>query len=94
MRAGLIEHLAADNADLPREYCDKHGGYVDEGRTKPMGTGSPYRICDGCIDESRRRLAAVEGYCTSCTYLGSFHLNGRCPQELGPNGARALGGDA
>lgn len=94
MRAELLRHLAADNADLPREYCDKHGGYVDEGRTRPMGTGSPYRICDGCVEEARQRLTRSEDYCTKCTYLGSFHLDGRCPEELGPNGARAMAGNA
>lgn len=90
MRAGLIEHLAADNGDLPREWCDKHGGWVDEGRTRPMATGSPYRMCEGCIDEAHRRLKATEGYCSECSYLGSFHLNGKCPAE---NQARAAAGD-
>ena len=92
-RAELLGHLAAENDDLPKSYCDKHGGYVDEGRTRPYANGSPYRICDACIDEARRRLAKSEDYCTECSYLGSFHINGRCPVELGPNGARALGGD-
>ena len=84
MRAELLRHIEADNNGLPQEYCDKHGGYVDEGRTQPMGTGSPYRICDGCGDETYH----------SCGYLNSFHVDGCCPQELGPKGARALGGDA
>lgn len=90
MRQGLLEHVAADNRDLPLEWCDKHEGYVDEGRTRPMGTGSPYRICEGCITEAHQRLSQTEGYCTSCSYLGSFHIDGRCPQELD---ARAMGGD-
>lgn len=76
--------------DSAVEYCDRHGGYVDEGRTKPMATGSPYMICDGCVDEAQQRLTASEAYCSSCSYLGSFHLNGRCPSE---NEARAASGD-
>lgn len=92
MRAELLTHLAADNGDQPRDYCDKHGGYVDEGRTRPMADGSPFRICDGCIDEARRRLSA-SSFCSACTYLGSYHVAGRCPQELGPTGARAMAGD-
>ena len=66
----------------------------NESRTRPMGTGSPYRICDGCVEEARQRLTRSEDYCTKCTYLGSFHLDGRCPEELGPNGARAMAGNA
>lgn len=93
MRAEILRHLEADNADLPREYCDRHGGYVDEGRTQPMATGSPYRVCDGCIDEAHRRQARASSYCDSCGYLLSFHVNGRCPAELGPKGARATAGD-
>jgi hypothetical protein len=93
MRAELLRHIEADNLGLPQEYCDKHGGCVDEGRTQPMGTGSPYRICDGCVDEARRLVAARETY-HSCGYLNSFHVDGRCPQELGPTGARARAGDA
>ena len=33
------------------EWCDRHHGYVDEGRTRPMATGSRYRICDACQEE-------------------------------------------
>lgn len=33
------------------EYCDRHRGYVDEGRTKPDGYGSRRRICDACREE-------------------------------------------
>lgn len=91
MRAELLRHIEADNGAQPAaEYCDKHGGYVDEGRTRPMATGSPFRICEGCITEAHRRLQATEGYCERCSYLGSFHLNGRCPTE---NQARAAAGD-
>ena len=89
MRGALLRHIEADNADLPRDYCDKHGGYVDEGRTRPMATGSPFRICEGCIDEAQRRLTASEASC-SCGYLMSFHLGGRCPSE---GTARAMAGD-
>ena len=35
----------------PTEWCDRHRGFVDEGRTKPYDAGSRYRICDGCRDE-------------------------------------------
>ena len=83
MRGALLRHIEADNAAVPMDFCDKHGGYVDEGRTRPMATGSPFRICEGCIDEAHRRLTASESYCTTCSYLGSFHINGRCPTEGG-----------
>ncbi|HYI67115.1 MAG TPA: hypothetical protein VEW95_09345 [Candidatus Limnocylindrales bacterium] len=91
-RAALLEHVAADNGDGPKEYCDRHGGYVDEGRTQPYGSRSGYRICDGCADEGRRQVASRESY-HSCGYLDSFHVDGRCPKELGHDGARAKAGE-
>ena len=33
------------------EWCDRHRGPVDEGRTRPLGPGSEFRICDGCLEE-------------------------------------------
>lgn len=84
--------IEADNDGLPKDYCDRHGGYVDEGRTQPVATGSPYRICDGCVDEARRRIAAET--CPTCGYQLAFHAGDACPQELGPNGARYSAGDA
>ena len=91
----IATDITVDGA-VPQEWCDKHQGFVDEGRTQPYGTGSPYRICDGCAAEGRRLVARRESY-HSCGYLDSFHIGGRCPQELGhahAGGARAMGGDS
>lgn len=35
------------------EWCDLHHDFVDEGRTRPLATGSQYRVCDGCADAAR-----------------------------------------
>ena len=40
------------------EWCDVHGGYVDEGRTRPIEGSAATRICDGCATE-RGDLAAI-----------------------------------
>lgn len=93
-RAALLEHLAGDNHGEAQEWCDRHRGYVDEGRTQPFGAGSIYRICDGCTDESQRLSDRSVTYCPDCGYLLAFHVRDRCPQELGPEGARGRSEDA
>lgn len=56
------------------EFCDKHGGFVDEGRTRPMETGSRYRICDACVDEALRMQRPADGcWCTPSARAQGIH---------------------
>jgi hypothetical protein len=75
-------------------YCDHHRDFVEPGvLTRAYHKGSPYRMCQPCIDVEVAKIAARETYCPSCHYLFSFHRDGQCPKELGPDGARDQAGD-
>ena len=76
------------------EWCDRHLGYVPAGQTEPAyGPRSPYRRCLECKAKDLAAVEAREAIHEPCGYGMAFHIDGRCPQELGPNGARAQAGD-
>jgi len=81
VRAALLRHLAADNDDQPKDFCDHHGGYVEAGTTRPYAPGSRFRLCATCVTEGEAEVASRETFCPECHYLTSFHVNGRCPEE-------------
>lgn len=46
----------ATPARVAMAWCDQHGGFVEEGRTRPVHPDSTYRVCDGCADQARYTL--------------------------------------
>jgi hypothetical protein len=82
-QASAFEEVVAD-------WCDRHGGYVEPGTTRPYLEDKRYRACAPCFEQMRAAVAARERYCSKCNYLSTFHVDGRCPRELE---ARAAGGD-
>lgn len=78
------------------DWCDHGRHLVQPGTTRlytddkgPNGA----RACAGCVEQMRAEVLARETFCPECHYLAAMHRDGRCPQELGANGARAQAGD-
>lgn len=80
----LYAEPTLDTAD----WCDRCGGWVAKGATKPMEPRSQYRICDRCVASLR------DTWCPRCHVKFAYHVPGKgCPGELGPDGARYQDGE-
>lgn len=98
-RRSLFETASTEGSgfeEVALDYCDRCGRYVEPGTTRPYTgdkTAAGARACATCIDEMRAAVSARETHCDDCGYLVTFHVDGRCPKELGPDGARAQDGE-